>query len=240
MLNINKCHICKIPTKFPQSKIAKKIFNNAISKCKICPNFSGPEDKIKLHYKNNHLKKNKNIQRILNDQDIFQIFLKIFNIKKQRKFLIHSHPLKVSIGPLVEYKGNSFYQNPDCKFKNPEEIFFLEENIILRFFSRIFYNCEICDFKICFFCKDMKEISFMSFLHEHPLDLNLFDEDLNDYDNNIEGNLNNNNEGKWICDNDNCLMGINSVGKSKGVTRFSCLYCDFYLCEKCLEGNLMK
>jgi hypothetical protein len=102
-------------------------------------------------------------------------------------------------------------------------------NILMNFFSKLFYKCKTCEFSICYLCKDINDFSFMTIQHEHPLDLNL-------------------NKNFWLCNNRDdeeeiCPMGINSfefqINEDEVLTRFSCFYCDFNLCEFCLEKYLM-
>jgi hypothetical protein len=226
ILNSNKCPICKKVTIISISKLAKRIFNNSITKCKIC-DFSDNQENLKKHYLIEHLKKNSDIVLIFGNQNLLDIFKEIFSLKNKKKFPLHSHELNLCYENLEECKGNSFFQNPDFKFKYIDNVFYLDiEDISLRFLSRFYYKCNECEFSICYWCKDLNEISFMCFLHDHPLELNL------------EENL-------WICDmhknkKDYCIMGINTKEKSKGITRYSCLNCKFDLCDYCIKENLME
>lgn len=237
ILNSNKCPICKIYTKIKPSKIAKRIYNNAITKCKIC-DFSNPYEKLKVHYKNEHLKSEKDLDLIIENLELFNIFISILSIPSQIKLKIHSHNLYLTRDKINECKGESFYQNPDCNFniqsnesnnennknKNNNSKDFSKE-IFPKFFKKLFYKCKTCEFAICFDCKEINEVSFMTFAHDHPLDLNPKDS-------------------FWICNSsyeeNNCLMGVDSIEKSHGMTRFTCLECDYDLCELCIDKHLMK
>lgn len=230
------CPYCKIKTEFKPSKLAQRIVNSSIMKCQKC-GYMETYDKVIIHYKENHLKSEEDLQFLFeNNKLLYESLAKNYALPSEKKYIFHSHSLTSGIfKENQQCRGGTFFENKNCLIlnkKKPEPKVEEDHGFSLLqgeanesfdfkdyFKSKACMRCEKCDYTFCSNCINIRK-SFMSSIHQHPLELV-------DRDNG------------WGCDarhlEKGCLMKINGGFASSGVTRFRCVDCDFDLCEKCME-----